>query len=70
MVKTQLGQRQKSMWGKSTKRPWPNMSLGLISGSAAISSEKDHNKDSERLQILISVTIWVIWTGNLEIIKQ
>ena len=36
------------------------MSLGLIRGAAALSFEHDHGKDSERLCILISMTIWAI----------
>ena len=42
-------------------RPWPNISLGLIGGAAALSFERDYRKDSERLRILISMTIWAIW---------
>ena len=54
----------KLIWEKSTERPWPNLSLGLIRGSAAISFEDDENKDSERLRILISMTIWAIWKSR------
>ena len=46
-----------TMWKKTTTRAWPNISLGLIRGVAAISFENDHSKDSERLRILISMTI-------------
>ena len=38
--------------------------MGLIRGAAAITFEKDHNKDSERLHILISMTIWAIWKSR------
>jgi hypothetical protein len=38
-----------------------SLSLGLIKGAAALSFEYDQNKDSERLRILISMTIWAIW---------
>ena len=42
MAKTHLGQQQElRMWERSTKSPWPNMSLGLIRGSAAISFENE-----------------------------
>ena len=54
----------KRMWERSTRRPWPNMSLRLIRGSAAISFENNHNKDSKRLRILISMTIWAIWKSR------
>ena len=47
-----------AMWKKTTMRAWPNISLGLIRGAAAISFESDHSKDSEMLRILISMTIW------------
>jgi len=50
-----------STWNKTTTRNWPNISLGLIRGSAAISFEEDFNTDSERVRILISMTIWAIW---------
>ena len=54
----------KSVWEKSTERPWPDISIGLIRGAAAITFEDDHTKDSERLRILISMTIWAIWKSR------
>src|SRR5258708_21774786 len=45
-------------------RVWPNISLGLIRDAATISFENDHRKDSERLCILISMTIWAIWKSR------
>ena len=51
----------KKIWNKTTEREWPNMSLGLIKGTAALSFEDDHNRDSERLRTLISMTVWAIW---------
>ena len=50
----------RTIWEKTTPRPWPNISLGLIRGAAALSFENDYSKDSERLRILISMTIWTI----------
>jgi hypothetical protein len=38
--------------------------MGLIRGAAAISFENDYNRDSERLRILISMTIWAIWKSR------
>ena len=52
-----------SVWNKYTEREWPNVSLGLIRGAAAIPFE-DYSKDSERLRILVSVTIWAIWKSR------
>ena len=54
----------KRFWEKSTQRPWPNISLSLIRGAAAITFENAHNKDAERLRILISLTIWAIWKSR------
>jgi len=54
----------KNTWNKATTRTWPNVSLGLIRGTAAISFKRDFNKDSERLRILISMTIWAIWKSR------
>jgi hypothetical protein len=53
--------KAREIWGKTTTRNWPDLSLGLIKGAAALSFEYDQNKDSERLRILISMTIWAIW---------
>jgi len=47
----------KKIWQKCTPRPWPPLSIGLIRGSPALSFENDFNKDSERLQTLVSMTI-------------
>ena len=38
--------------------------MGLIRGVAALSFEDDYGKDSERLRILISMTIWAIWKSR------
>jgi len=59
------GQRQTwdtttNIWRKTTPRNWPAISLGLIRGSAVITFNNDCNSDSERLWILISMTIWAI----------
>jgi len=50
----------RSIWQKTTSRTWPNISTGLIKGIAALSFEDDLSKDSERLRILVSMTIWAI----------
>jgi hypothetical protein len=47
----------KTVWGEATSRDWPNISLDLIRGAAALSFENHLNKDSERLRILVSMTI-------------
>ncbi len=45
-----------------------NDALGLAEhddrGTPALSSEYGHSKDSERLRILISMTIWAIWKSR------
>jgi len=68
---TNSGQAQawemtKKMWRKSSERDWPPITLGLIRGSAAITFNEDFNKDSERIQILISITIWTIWKSKIK----
>jgi len=50
----------KYVWRKTTRRDWPAISLGLIKGTAAITFDGDRNRDSERVRILISMTIWAI----------
>jgi len=63
------GQRQTwetttNIWRKTTLRDWLAISLGLIRGSAVITFNDDHNSDSERLRILISMTLWAIWKSR------
>ena len=63
------GQRQTwetttNIWTKTTLRNLPAISLGLIKGSAAITFNDDRNSDSERLRILISMTLWAIWKSR------
>jgi len=53
-----------NIWRKTTNRDWPAISLGLIKGSAVITFNNDYNSDSERLRILISMTIWAIWKSR------
>jgi hypothetical protein len=48
---------------------WPDMSIGLIRGSAALTlTDKNkkplRNTDSERIRIFISMTIWAIWKAR------
>lgn len=45
---------------KTTERTQQNITTGLIRGSPALSFEHDYSKNSERLRILISMTIWAI----------
>jgi len=54
----------RSIWRKTTSRIWPNISTSLINGIAALSFEDDLSKDSARLRILISMTIWIIWKSR------
>ena len=54
----------RNIWQKSTERPWPDISIGLIRGAPTVTFENDHTKDSERLRILISMTVWVIWKSR------
>ena len=63
----QAWEMSEKIWNKSTDRAWPTISLGLIRGAAALTFENDMTKDSERLRILISMTIWAIWKSKLKI---
>ena len=54
----------KKIWNKTTHRAWPDISLGLIKGAATLSFQFDHSRDSERLRILISMTVWAIWKSR------
>ena len=53
-------------WRRSTNREWPNITLGLIRGAAALTFEDDFSRDSERLRILITMTIWAIRKSKLK----
>ena len=54
----------RSIWGKTTSRTRPNMTTDLIRGITAQSFKDDLTKDSERLRILVSMTIWAIWKSR------
>ena len=54
----------KLIWQKTTTRTWPNVTMGLIRGATALTFEDDSSKDSERLRILISMTVWAIWKSR------
>jgi len=54
----------KLIWQKTTTRAWPDVTMGLIRGATALTFEDDSSKDSERLRILISMTIWAIWKSR------
>ena len=51
-----LGYSREHM-AKTTPRNWPDVSLGLMRGAAVLTFDDDHSKDSERLRILITMTI-------------
>ena len=53
-------------WRRLTNKEWPNITLGLVRGAAALTFEDDFNRDSERLRILITMTIWAIWKSKLK----
>jgi len=54
----------RTSWQKTTNRPWPLISLGLIKGATALVFNDDYNRDSERLRILIFMTTWAIWKSR------
>jgi len=54
----------KSSWQKTTTRPWPTVSIGLIKGATALVFDNDYNRDSERLRILVLMTTWAIWKSR------
>jgi len=63
----------KILWQKSTRKPWPQISLALVKGSPAISlSEQNADEnESKRMRIIISTTTWAIWkTRNRLTISQ
>ena len=51
----------RNIWRKTTDRNWSEITTGLIRGAPALYFEHDYTKDSERLRILITMTIWAIW---------
>jgi len=51
---------------KTTDRQWPAITTGLIRGATVLSFKDDFTKDSERLRILISMTVWSIWKSRNE----
>ena len=61
---SQAWETTRSIWGKTTSRTWPNMTTDLIRGITALSFIDDFTKDSERLRILVSMTIWAIWKSR------
>ena len=63
---SQAWETTEKIWRKLTKRDWLPITLGLIQGSAALTFEKDTNKDSKRIKILISMTIWAIWKSKIK----
>jgi len=54
-----LGSGEK-IWRKTTHRERPDISTGLIKGTAALTFEDDLSR------ILISMTIWAIWTSKIK----
>ena len=69
---TNSGQAQawkltEKIWRKSSDCDWPPISVGLIRGLAALTFNKDYNKDSERIRILIALTTWAIWKSKIKI---
>ena len=49
---------------QASARAWPDISAGLIRGAVAVSFKHDHNRDPERLRILIFMTLWAIWKSR------
>jgi len=59
----------KQLWTKTTTLPWPTLSIGALRGVGAITlSDADGNPirshDSERLRILLCITLWAIWKSR------
>ena len=63
---SQAWETAKYIWRKATDRQWPAITTGMVRGANALSFKDDLTKDSERLRILISVTIWSIWKSRNE----
>ena len=47
---TQAWEAAKNIWQRTTSRNWPDVSMGLIRGAAALTFDDDYSKDSERLE--------------------
>ena len=54
---------QAAAW-EIARTTWPSISPGLIRGAAALCFENDYSEDSERLRILISMTVWALWKSR------
>jgi len=67
---SQLWTTMCKLWQKSSMRDWPDINLGLIRGAAALTFKHNMNKDSERLQMLIAMTVWAIWKSKIKISIQ
>lgn len=55
-----------TLWKRTSKHPWPRLTIGLLKGISALAlpdSQGNPTKDldSERLRLIISMTIWAIW---------
>ena len=61
----QAWETTKRVWSKTTDKEWPNITIGLIKGTAAL-TYNDFSKDAERLRILIPMTIWAIWKSKIK----
>jgi len=42
----------------------------MIRGAAALTFEHNMNKDSERLRMLIAMTVWAIWKSKIKVSIQ
>jgi hypothetical protein len=59
----------KTIWRRTTKAKWPEISIGLIRGIGSFAMEDEpeklkRNRDAERARILISTTVWTIWKAR------
>lgn len=53
------------LWNKTSKKPMPYPSIGLIRGSTAITlidgTNTPAHTDSTRMRLLVTITCWAIW---------
>lgn len=65
----QAWKKMKDLWYRTTSKRWPFLSIGLLRGIGALTLSDENGKplktkDSERLRIFITMTLWAIWKNR------
>jgi ribonuclease HI len=66
---SQAWKTARRLWAKTTTQRWPRLSIGLLRGIGAVTltdfqGGPTRDMSSERLRIIISMTIWAIWKNR------